>query len=192
MYSLLLDTHGQNVIIVLYKDGKVIDTIDMISNNKHSVVLWPKIDEIFGNNNITVNDIKEVIVVNGPGSFTGVRIAVTVAKTMAYSLDIPIKSIDSLRILAVNVDGTSKVVAIPDKNGAFVGRFDDKNIELGDYLYYNKQEYLDLLDKENIFEEENIKVDYNLVYDYLKGIAPTNAHIVNPLYVKGITARNDK
>ena len=60
--------------------------------------------------NLTVNDIDKILVVTGPGSFTGERIAVTIGKTIAYCLNIPIKVIDALTIIAINTDGDKKEV----------------------------------------------------------------------------------
>lgn len=90
MFTLFIDTHFKDVNIVLYKDGKVIDHLTS-DNQKHSVVTMPLIVDILKNNNIKINSIKEIICVNGPGSFTGVRIGVTISKVLAYSLGIKVK-----------------------------------------------------------------------------------------------------
>ena len=187
MYSLFLDTHDKNVVVVLYKDGVVVCNETLESNNKHSVITIPTIKKVLEENNIDIKDISEIIVVLGPGSFTGVRIAITIAKTIAYCLNIPIKTIDSLMLMAVCVDN-DKCVAIPDRNGAFVGYFDALNNTLKDYTYINKNEYEELLLKEKVYSDINI--DYQKVYEYLKGEKGKNPHLVKPLYIKGISALN--
>ena len=187
MYSLFLDTHDKNVVVVLYKDGVIVSNETIESNNKHSVITVTTIKRILDNNRIEIKDINEMIVVTGPGSFTGVRIAVTIAKTIAYSLNIPIKTIDSLILLAVCIDN-DKCVAIPDKNGAFIGYFDGSNKSLRDYVYVNKNEYEALLLKEKVYS--NIDIDYEKVYEYLKNVDSINPHSVKPLYIKGISALN--
>ena len=101
MNSLFIDTHAKNVTIILFKDGKIVDEINIETMNKHSVVTMPSIKKILEDNNCDVKELAEIIVCNGPGSFTGSRIAVTLAKTMAFSLNIPIKQIDALTIKAV-------------------------------------------------------------------------------------------
>lgn len=190
MYSLFIDTHDKNVIIVLFKDGKIIDKIEETTINKHSVVTLPAIRNIIKNNNIDVEDLNEIIVVNGPGSFTGVRIAVTIGKTMAYGLNIPIKVIDSLKLLAVNVQREKKIVAIEDRNGAFVGQFDGNNIALTDYVYLGKNNYQEFKSNNEIIVD--IDINYVRVYEYMKYCDASNVHDVKPLYVKGISALNDK
>lgn len=187
MYSLFLDTHDKNVVVVLYKDGIVICNETLESNNKHSIITVPTIKRVLDNNSIDIKDLKEMIVVVGPGSFTGVRIAVTIAKTIAYSLNIPIKTIDSLMLMAVCLDN-KKCVAIPDRNGAFIGYFDETNKTLKDYVYINKNEYETLLLEDKVYS--NIVIDYEVVYEYLKKIDSVNPHLVKPLYIKGISALN--
>lgn len=192
MYSLLLDTHGNAVTLILYKDGKVYSEKNVITNNRHSIATFPLIEEVFSENKLDVHDLNEILVVNGPGSFTGVRIAVTIAKTLAYTLNIPIKSIDSLTILALNIvcDG-EKYVSIPDKNGAFVGFFSIDNNVIN-MSYYNKTDYDELVSKNHIYVESDVHIDYNLIYTYLSKMDSINPHLVNPLYVKGLNIGNDK
>ena len=91
MYSLLIDTHDKLVSYVLYNDGKVVDQVQLESNMRHSEIAMPSLIEILKKNNLEIKDIKEILVVIGPGSFTGVRIGVVIAKTTAYLLNIPIK-----------------------------------------------------------------------------------------------------
>ena len=190
MYSLFLDTHDKKVTIILFKDGKVIDHFELISNNKHSVITLPAIKNILENNNLLVKDLNEVIVVNGPGSFTGERIAVTIAKTMAFALNIPIKVIDSLSVMAININSDDKYVAISDRNGAFVGHFDKNNSILEPFVYLSTSDFLLYSQKYKVYE--NVDINYELVYSYVKQLKSVNPHEVKPLYVKGISVLNDK
>ena len=190
MYSLFIDTHGKNVLIILFKDGKVLEKIDIATMNKHSVVTMPSIRQILENNNCEVTDLNEILVCNGPGSFTGSRIAVTIAKTMAYALDVPIKQIDALTIMAVNVANDNKVVALKDRNGAYVGKYDSNNMLLDDLVYISNSEYNDLCNTTNVVEE--VDINYETVYSYLSKLESINVHEIKPIYVKGISALDDK
>ncbi len=190
MYSLFIDSHDINVAIVLFKNGIVLDKIIESSNNKHSTLVMPCIKKIIDRNNLKINLINEIIVVNGPGSFTGERIAVTIAKTMAYCLNVPIKVIDALTVLALCDSSDIKNVSIVDKKGAFIGSFDKNMNIVNDYKYVSKKEY-DELDKLNHYVS-SIDINYNIIYEYLKDKAAVNVHSVSPLYVKGISALNDK
>jgi tRNA A37 threonylcarbamoyladenosine modification protein TsaB len=153
---------------------------------KHSVVTMTSIQKLIERNKLVIKDIGEIIVVNGPGSFTGTRIAVTIGKTMAFLLGVPIKQIDSLIVKYISLDTKDeKYVVIEDKNGAYVGHF-GKGKTLDDYTYMPNSEYKVFKADHEIIDE--VEIDYNKVYEYLKGVKPVNAHEVKPLYIKGIDA----
>ena len=179
MYSLLIDTHLDSVVIVLYKDGKEITTNEVNSKSGHSEVAMPLIKDVLKTNKINIKDISEIITVIGPGSFTGIRIGVTIAKTLSYTLNIPIKTITSLEIKAVNLSG-NKIVAISDKNGKYIGKFNENNILIEDYSYIPKS----LIDIKNIIE--NVEINYDDIYEFLRNRSYTNVHEIKPLYVKKI------
>ena len=190
MYTLFIDTHDKNVLIILYKDGKIFNKINLETKNKHSEVAMPTIDNILKESNVDVSELNSIIVVNGPGSFTGVRIAVTIAKTIAYALSIPIRAIDALSILALGVDTDKKIVSIEDRNGAFVGVFDNAYNVLEPLQYMNKSVYLNF--KENNDVRTDIDVDYEKVYQFVMNQKEINPHEVKPLYIKGISALDGK
>lgn len=189
MTSLFLDTHDSFIHLVLFRGDTILDAIHEESPNKHSVLTMPLLDELLTRNSLSVSSLNEIYVVNGPGSFTGERIAVTIAKTMAYCLHIPIKVIDSLTILALQINESLKTVSIPDKNGAFIGEF-TADTKVKAMFYLNKSQYEEYC-KQNVVYS-NLSIDYVKVYQFLQSLPYANAHNVKPLYVKGISALNDK
>src|SRR5690606_31260140 len=66
----------------------------------HSLRLMPAIVQLMNDLNMKPNDLDKIVVANGPGSYTGVRIGVTTAKTLAWSLNIPVVGVSSLEVLA--------------------------------------------------------------------------------------------
>lgn len=62
----------------------------------------PAIDELLKECGLKPSDLTQIAVAKGPGSYTGVRIGVTIAKTLAWSLNIPVKTVSSLEVLAAN------------------------------------------------------------------------------------------
>ena len=190
MYTLFIDTHDKNVLIILYKDGKIINQENLETKNKHSEVAMPTIDNVLKNANVDVSELGSVIVVNGPGSFTGERIAVTIAKTIAYALSIPIRVIDALTILSLGVKTEKKIVALEDRNGAFVGIFDSSYNTLEPLQYMNKSTYTEFKNNNEI--NTSVNVDYEIVYEYVMKQKELNPHEVKPLYIKGISALDGK
>jgi len=184
MNTLFIDTHNEIIKIILFKDGKIVDSKEKESSMQHSVYTMPLIDEVLKNNNLDSNDINEIIVVNGPGSFTGVRIGVTIAKTYSYLLNIPIKVINMLEMKAIFVSGDKKIIIEEEKNGKFIGVFDKDNKVIDDYFYLKNSEFEEYKNNNEISIVDNI--DYEKVYEYLKTKEIINPHAVNPLYIKKI------
>ncbi len=179
MYSLLIDTHDKNIKLILYKDGKVFSKLFQETIKSHSVYIMPMIDKLLTTENVNKNDIKELIVVNGPGSFTGIRLGITIAKTWAYCKKVKIKAISSLQMLACSLTGDEKKVAIADPKGYYVASFDKSNKKIEEYKYISGQ-------INGYIEEKDINIDYDLVYDFVNKLPALNPHAVNPLYIKKI------
>lgn len=192
MYTLFISTFDKIITIGLLKDGKVLDTNIKESTQNHSVYTMPMIESILNKNEVDVKKLSEIIVVNGPGSFTGVRIGVTIAKTFAYTLNIPIKTITSLLAYAVSLDSNDKkVITISDMKGKYVGYFDYNN-KVIDYIYLKNSEFSEYIkDKEKYLVVDN-KFDLEKIYKYLLNVESTLSHNVNPIYIKGIDALNGK
>ena len=192
MYTLFISTFDKIITIGLLKDGKVLDTNIKESTQNHSVYTMPMIESILNKNEVDVKKLSEIIVVNGPGSFTGVRIGVTIAKTFAYTLNIPIKTITSLLAYAVSLDSNDKkVITISDMKGKYVGYFDYNN-KVIEYIYLKNSEFSEYIkDKEKYLVVDN-KFDLEKIYKYLLNVESTLSHNVNPIYIKGIDALNVK
>ena len=86
MISLFIDTSGIDVSIALIRDNNIVTKIVERIPNEHSVYTTSYLDKVLNRANISPSDIDKILVVNGPGSFTGVRIGVTIAKVFAYIL----------------------------------------------------------------------------------------------------------
>lgn len=180
MYTLYIDTHYENIVLILFKDGKIIDKKEKLSN-KHSEYVVSLLDSLLNNNGITIDEIKKVIVINGPGSFTGVRIGIVIAKIIGYTKNISIKTLSYLEALALNYD-SDVVLGIKDRNGVFIGEFDEKHNLVTDYYYLSNKE-MEHYNKEVILDSN---VDYLKVYQYTREKEVISAHLLVPLYVKKI------
>lgn len=89
----------------------------------------PRIIGVFKKANITPKDLDKIIVVTGPGSFTGIRIGVTIAKTIAWSLNIPIVPISGLTAMAISNKQEGYSMPLIDARRGFVyGALYDNNI----------------------------------------------------------------
>ena len=196
MYSLFIDTHDKNIIEVLYKNGKVLDKILRLSERNHSDYTMPMLDEILKRNKIKPHDLNEILICNGPGSFTGVRIGVTIAKTLAYTLNIPIKTISSLDCLALSTKTDKiKISIIKDVKGVFAALYKNDNTIIDGPLYKDNKSFQDYIASKGITKTQIIEetdYDYDAIYEAFNNIKEKVSHEVNPLYIKIIEAlKND-
>ena len=97
MISLFLDTSSKRLSVFLVKDGNILYEKNLETINDHAKYVVPFIEEALKNNKLDTKDINKIFVVNGPGSFTGTRIGVTIAKTLAYSNNINVIPVSSLK-----------------------------------------------------------------------------------------------
>lgn len=124
MYSLVIDTSYRNLLIVILKEKQIIAIVNQEAWQQQSELLAPETESIIKSAGIKVIDISKIYVGIGPGSFTGVRIAVSFAKTLAYCLNIPLFAFSSLLLIA-GVEG-KKLAAMEMKNGRlFIAAFDN-------------------------------------------------------------------
>lgn len=185
MYTLYIDTHFVNLVLAVFNDDKILLEKKMDSNLISENTI-PLLKELLDECNLKINDLTEVIVISGPGSFTGVRIGIVIAKIIAYSLNIKVKAISYLEAMALNYN-QDVVVGIKDRNGAFIGEFNKNHNLIKDYYYLKNDELIK--SKLNINFEEN--VDLVKVKQYLKNKDSILPHSLVPLYVKRLEVEHD-
>jgi tRNA threonylcarbamoyladenosine biosynthesis protein TsaB len=102
MNMLAIDTSNQVMGIALMQNNTIIAELTTNIKKDHSSRLMPAIVDIMEKVNMAPAQLDKIIVAKGPGSYTGTRIGITTAKTMAWALNIPIIGISSLEVLAAN------------------------------------------------------------------------------------------
>lgn len=90
MYILTLNTSSNELELGLYQDQKKKAYLKVLTNNQLSEVLYLKIEQFLKKESLTLKDIDGINCFRGPGSFTGLRIGMSLANTLAYSLNIKI------------------------------------------------------------------------------------------------------
>ena len=102
MFELLIDTSNTQLNVGLCKDKQLIDYISYEAWQRQSELLVVEIDKLLTKHNVNRKDIDGVCVGVGPGSYTGVRIGLTVAKTICYACKCPMYAVSSLQLLKSN------------------------------------------------------------------------------------------
>lgn len=206
MRILYVDTSSSYLYAGIVEDDKLLCEVKKEFGTSLSEEALPEIVSLFTKTNLNAKDIDKIIVVNGPGSFTGIRIGITIAKVYAWSLNIPITTISSLEAMMLSskenkvkvpmIDARRRYVfgAIYDENNNVVLKpqhikMDDINVELeklSDYTIITKDE----------LEEYERKEEYNpdilKIVTYFKDKEPINPHGVNPDYLKLTEAEESK
>ncbi len=90
--KLLIDTTTKYVTIATFDNSQIIDTIQYEGNNNHTTTIYEHLSKI------DFDNVKEIYVTAGPGSYTGVRIGVLVAKTLAQELNAKLFKINTLNL----------------------------------------------------------------------------------------------
>lgn len=130
MIWLGIDTANTPLSIAIVKDGKVITEENTSAPMNHSLRAMPAIEEAFKRASLAPSDIDAIAVAEGPGSYTGVRIGVTVAKTLAWTLEKPLIGVSSLKALAMNglfFDGLICPLIDARRNHVYAGLFEVKD-----------------------------------------------------------------
>lgn len=203
MICLFFDTSSELLKVTLLKDSEVIYDKEMITKNDHSSYLVPSINEAFKTNNIDFKQLDKIIVGIGPGSFTGTRISITVAKTYASSFNIPVISISSLEQMIYDIDGYDYYVPIiEEKNdNMYFSIFDKDKKRIIDDSYSNIEILYSKLSELNgkvaIISNSNKKYDNYDSFDkvinskeIVKNVEVNNKeinpHLLKPNYIKKI------
>ena len=200
MISLLIDTSTSNLTVSIINDQEVIYIYQETILSDMSSKLLPIIDNGLKELDLKLENIDKIFVVNGPGSFTGIRVGVTVAKTIAWALKKDIIPLSSLELIATTNTSKKYIVPMIDarRNNVFAGIYDNN-------LNCIKEDKLISRD-----ELSNLDEDYEFVsYDNIAGVIKPNIdvlkiinkhindkginpHNLNPNYLKLTEAEENK
>lgn len=122
MITLAFDTCLDKMYAVLKKDGEILTSkvVENTGNKYHSAFLISTLQEIMSLNDVKPQDVNLIAVNIGPGSFTGIRACVTVARVMAQQLDCKAVGVSSLEILSRLADKNPLVALDARKDSAYL------------------------------------------------------------------------
>ena len=200
MKYLFIDTCTSHLVVSTIIDNKIVSYYNEKIDKGMSNYILPEIERQLKDNNLEASCIDAIFVSNGPGSFTGIRVGLTISKVYAWSLKIKVIPISSLEVLAsTNTNGNNLALMDARRGYVFLGGYDkDLNPLINDsYVLFNKDEYQDY----NFisYDEFENKIEPNI--DILKVIKKhendlgINPHALNPNYLKLTEAEeklNDK
>lgn len=156
MISLFLNTSSRYLNIAILKDNKVINEKNLELEKDLSALALFEIEKLFKETQLKPNDIDEIYCVDGPGSFTGLRVGITIAKVYAWSLNKKLYKVSSLYTMATSINNDYIIPLIDARRGyVFAGIYDK------DYNQVLKDQYISLENLKNIVK--NLEGQYTYV-----------------------------
>ncbi len=191
MYSITMDTSGLFLMIALMDDQKVIDSIQMECLKKQSEYIIVKIDELLSRNQLDINEVSNIVITVGPGSYTGVRIAMTVAKVLGSIADKNIYTLSTLQLYAGKRD--CYVLMDAKASRCYIGNYCDGRAVSEDTVLPNEEIQV-LMDQTNrpfigdlhVFKKEDVYYDLAQNFFDLKDqwVKVENVDTLAPTYLK--------
>ena len=205
MICFYIDTTSNYLYTGLSKDNLLL--IERKLNLAHdlSTFALDEVRKMFNEANVDVHDVDKIIVVNGPGSFTGIRIGVIIAKLNAYLLKKDITTISSLE--AMNVSNKEDCLHVPIINArrsyVFGAIYNNDEVVLEEQymtieklklvlMGMNKKYVFISNDKFNDLEVVGYDPDILKIINTYKNRETINPHFVNPIYLKLTEAEENR
>lgn len=194
MITILLDSSNTNLSVGIARDNLLLEYISYEAWQRQSEYMIPELDKLLNKYNVSREEIKEVMVAKGPGSYTGVRIAITIAKTIATALDAKLYAVSSLRVQKACKNPS--ICLINARSGrSYIGVYEDDKVLLDDQIM--KNEYV----LNYIKEHPNYSVCGDVKYLGLEGVISNNIQEmlslknvlepVNPLSLKPVYMKEE-
>ena len=133
MLTLCIDTSYRYLTCALIRDDAVISSISRECFKRQSEEIFNALEEIFNTASVSKKDIDAICVTKGPGSYTGVRIAMTIAKVMGEVLPCKVYTISTLRLYAAN-RRNCMVIMDARAGRAYCGIYNNNQVLLDDCI----------------------------------------------------------
>ena len=182
MFTILLDSSNTSLTVGIAKEDKLLESVSYEAWQAQSEHMIPELDKLLKKYNVERKDIKDVVVAIGPGSYTGVRIAITIAKTIATALNVDVYEVSSLRCL--KDENRPSVCLINARSGrSYFGVYEGEKIIIPDTICTNDKVL------EYINEHPTYSVCGNASYLGIEGKEPDIAGEL--LAIKKYTKKSD-
>lgn len=204
MISLFLDTSSSNLNVGVLKNKELLKEKHIHFEKDLSKYALNEIKELLDSLNLKPNDIDNIYCVNGPGSFTGLRIGVTIAKTFAWGLNKDLYKVSSLFAMATSITHSDYIIPLIDarRNYVFTAIYDKSYNVVMEEKYISKDKLLNEVNKLNGtktyvattnidgFDVKIYEPDLNNLFKYLKD-DKVNIHTFVPNYLKQTEAEEN-
>ncbi|MBF0779641.1 MULTISPECIES: tRNA (adenosine(37)-N6)-threonylcarbamoyltransferase complex dimerization subunit type 1 TsaB [unclassified Granulicatella] len=218
MYTLIIEASNKALSVAVFHQDVCLEHHVQYDTLQHSIHLAPAVDTVLHKAHLDVKQINRIIVSNGPGSYTGLRIGVTFAKTLAYALNIPLYAVSSLAALAQGSIGQKDTLIVPffdaRRQHVYAGMYCNGEAKVQDsYLSFEALlERVCAYSKPILFVSPDIDVYETVLQHYIAQMAskhiryvkaypeakymlplmhtvqPTDVHVLTPFYLNKVEA----
>lgn len=143
MLQLLIETSTEQAVAAIVQDSRLIASAQLPFGYSSSKFLLPEIEKALIQNNLKIKDFSLIAVGVGPGSYTGIRVGVAVAKSLAFACNKPLIGICSLETFLPPKDGPFAIVIDAKIGGAYLLT----GVKSGHSIHYSSSPTVIELDK---------------------------------------------
>ncbi|RDB32175.1 tRNA (adenosine(37)-N6)-threonylcarbamoyltransferase complex dimerization subunit type 1 TsaB [Exiguobacterium sp. RIT594] len=127
MKIVAIDTSTKQLSVALSDGQQILAEASYVTSLNHATKLMPLLERMMQEVNWSPQDLTRIVIADGPGSYTGLRIGATTAKTLAYTLGIDLVPVSTLELMAASAGATGRILAIQDarRGTGFVGFYEE-------------------------------------------------------------------
>lgn len=204
MIELFLDTSTKYITLSIIKNNAQCYFFHDEVFEDLSIRIIPLIKQAFNECQLCAKDIDKIYVTNGPGSFTGIRIGLTIMKVMAWSLNIKLIPISSLELIATTDANVDYIIPYIDarRGNCFAAVYDTSLNNIVKDQFVNFENFINDIDNsktykivsyDDINHDNHIypQIDIMKIINKHRNDKPINPHLVNPNYLKKTEAEEN-
>jgi len=188
-----IETSTEVCSVALARDGVVIHSRENLTGQNHAMLVTVFIEELLAESNLAIEQLDAVAVSGGPGSYTGLRIGVSVAKGICYASRLPLISITSLEAMAHHVIHDPDHYQLPKTNNVlFCPMIDARRMEVYTAFYDKEGKQVRDIQADIIDHQSYLPfLENNLVLFFGNGSAKCREAINHPnaIFINGIITR---
>ena len=190
MYTVGIDTSHRFLLVALIRDDELLDSVQLECFKHQSEYLIPEVQKLLRKHELEVNDIDNWVVTRGPGSYTGVRIGMTMVKVIGSLMHKNVYTLSTLQLYA----GVNDTYVVMDARArrVYVGRYRDGKAVMEDTIYTNDymasliNEGVDVKGDLHLFNQEDVygslAENFVLLKPYWEKVE--NVDLLAPSYLK--------
>lgn len=192
MKTLCMDSAHKHLVLVLLQDTTIVASCALSCWKRQSETIFPKLEELMQKVNWTPDDIDEVVISDGPGSYTGVRIAMTIAKVFCTRKKVPLYTISTLQLYA-GLCENAFVMLDARSSRAYCGVLSQGTVKHEEIMsledikaYLSNHPEMTLLGDSDLIERNSQAISFETNFLALKNHwkLVENVHTLTPRYLK--------